>query len=1356
MILLVIAISSVSAINPSSRDPWVFKSQYVCGMIYDYPDDVNYFDIKYNYKLVQYFLVNYNSIHTLLETDRIVTAVFNLNNTYSTEDYSRFIFYFFQNDFTHVSLDYYGVSRNPMLSKKPSIFYTYDDFNTRYKNFTRKKNLASWNRVEYYLQNSAIDLSEEFFKDNSGNSIKQSRNMNLKNIRFDQLHNTRTLFYCNSFQYQLFVHIESISIDSYNVFNPMDSYFKPFENNILTRHNNNTVLYKYPTNQMTNMAPIYSNVISGNITISRNAIIPDIYPYQSSNNRFTTLSNSCHNITYSNTTVIISPSDKSYKYSISVILNYLLDFKLFDNYSNVTLYQRQLVNSSNLFSLQYSITDSVISTMSYTSINNFKTFTLISHITDISKLIGSFSYSNLNNRATYLIGITDNIFQSSYPNYDWFIVKSLFIELIDSQSTYFEFDDYDTQSTSITTDYYVCPLRVSLLETSFFGGMDLNVTSTGIYNDSNNLVYSFDYGDNLNRFTGGNYDTVSVVDINSSNTVINGCIDVNCDKCIDRVCQYCSFGYYLLDGVCLLVDDYCVYDKVNRICYSSYISLNSYTELIDYLSNAYNSILVINVKLTNIQSGNSYMWYIHSITDTETFPYIPNILPSTDAKLIANLIETINDISSNQSLDIVSIKIISQDMSYVYSKFNPLEIFDNYLTYTTINQISNNYFNYMFVIPACEYLMQGSPVSMSCDVNCQYTDAYDNKIDCKENFQFNYQQFLNDIIGKKNKSKMIESQNQSLQPDNNNNITDSTTDSASTSNDTNVVNYSSGSSSSTSNVVVTNNITNTDNPEYAITCPANCVTCSNSNTCSVCSTTFNLDINSQCVMSDPGTGSNSSSNNSTSRNNPGTDPSNNNNTNTSKAKSVSMPVRPTHVAITFNSSKLSCTHQYTSSLGVLTCRTVCVCSAIVLQTFALLQCPLSIIDQTLLDSLTYSDVVVTLHSSSEELSVLRITPIASHGQLKFSIPSRIESETSPCYFRTSDLYTFEFKEKAVTSMSSTSIVKDISSEQLLSIFGIFAPQVAILFISVLQHNKIFYFTYFTDIGKTSFVTSINNSLYAKRDHVPLLSNDRLSLVQQSKLKSNGVDVYPSSYTFVILLVVQVAICIFKLVFWGCGLKSRAVHLIHSFLLLYQTSQLNTLLVYVFVIPEKSLVYFNRQNELISFLMTLFVTTILFTFLSHFKTSLNYILSTAYRSNHKLNTIQSRFSQELNSEYALLAITDNTSMLAFVAFSFYLKRSRLLLVLMVCALEVLKIWVYVFKTRQIRGTARSMYVLNSVLIDTFFVLSITPIRKDEFEEYSNVVYVVVNVLSVLKLLALRAKSKDNGVANGRVKRTLYTF
>ena len=1340
-LLIMITVNLVLAIKPGLPSPLVFKSQYICGTPFTVPSASNYFNVTYNFKFVQYFLINYNPNNTLLSSDRLVTLIVNKNMALSNVVYSYLLMSFFQSgNLETIYSEYYENGSIYKATRNPGIYYEQSNPNTRYKNFTRKENLDSWNRVEYYLQNSAINVCDEFYWNNSGNLIKRSRNINLKNIKLNQIHHNSSPV-CNSFQYQLFVHIESISIDSYNVFNPMDSYFKPFENNILTRHNNNTVLYKYPTNQMTNMAPIYNNVISGNITITRNAIIPEIYPFQSSNNRFTTLSNSCHNITYSNSTVIVSPSDKSYKYSISVIVNYLTDFKSNNNYSNVTLYQRQLVNLSNLFSLQYSIVDSDTSTMSYTSINNYKTMTLISHITDISKLIGSFSYPNLNNRATYIIGVTDNIFQSSCPNYDWFVIKSLFIELIDSQSTFFEFNDYDTQSTTFNTNYYICPLRVSLLETSFFGGMDLDLRSTGIYNDFNNLVYSFDYGDNLNRYTNGNYNTVGIVDINSSNTVVNRCIDINCDICISRVCQYCSFGYYLLDGVCLLADDSCVYDKVNRICYSSYISLNSYTELIDYLSNAYNSILVINVKLTNIQSGNSYMWYIHSITDTETFPYIPNILPSTDATLIANLIETINDISSNQSLDIVSIKIISQDMSYVYSKFNPLEIFDNYLTYTTINQISNNYFNYMFVIPACEYLMQGSPVSMSCDVNCQYTDAYDNKIDCKENFQFNYQQFLNDISYQNKKSTIVF---HDLILELNTSVSDIATS------DSNLIIDSpifDNQKNATVSLAAISNIFITFSFKSTVDCPTNCLICSNSDICNTCLILFYLDVKNQCVLE-----VHDSFIFSFLRGNgilPDTVNGNiDNNIKKSKSKSLSLKSYP--VSKIKNNGNLKCTPTYVKSTGEIACKSICVCSSQILESFALLKCPYSIIDPELLKSLTYSDLTISLYSSSLTLSELMITPIAPYGQLIFNIPSKIDATTSPCYFSSNDMYTLDFQVKPTIDTINNSVLSSISTVQYLSIFGSFSHPIASVLIFLFQFNKLFYFMYFTDINKTSFIKDVNNSLYSINQSRLLLSDNYLSLCRKSQHKLGSFQIYPSLNDFFTLFVVEVIIYLFIFVKWLFRLNNRLTKITFNIMLSYQKSLSTSLSVFILVFVDEFLILYRNQASLIKMLILLILISILIRMIIY----INGLICCIFMRDCTLDASSNKSALSaywrFEKEKALLGSYDLLTILLFVSVLHFLRKRLLLTVPIICCFEILKIFVYFCKVSKFGLVTVTNYVSTSILLIAFSILSMVPVQNDKFEFFANTIYIVVNLLCLTKLILFNLASVKNILVSRKTK------
>ena len=213
---------------------------------------------------------------------------------------------------------------------KKSIYYKHSDYSTRYKNFTRAKNLASWNKIELFTQNSPNDSFNEYFQSNSGPNYNFTKYNHRKFVRYDQFQFKRAT-YCDVTQIQLFFHAELISTDTYNIFHPMIKFFKGFELRILVRFVNQVCMFKFMNNQKSKINSLYNKLISGSMTVLKNMIIPEIYPYRSVNNIFVTLSNRCFKITYSNDIVILSPSDKSYKYSISVIVEYLFDFQQSNN-----------------------------------------------------------------------------------------------------------------------------------------------------------------------------------------------------------------------------------------------------------------------------------------------------------------------------------------------------------------------------------------------------------------------------------------------------------------------------------------------------------------------------------------------------------------------------------------------------------------------------------------------------------------------------------------------------------------------------------------------------------------------------------------------------------------------------------------------------------------------------------------------------------------------------------------------------------------------------------------------------------------------------------------------------------------
>ena len=125
---------------------------------------------------------------------------------------------------------------------------------------------------------------------------------------------------------------------------------------------------------------------------------------------------------------------------------------------------------------------------------------------------------------------------------------------------------------------------------------------------------------------------------------------------------------------------------------------------------------------------------------------------------------------------------------------------------------------------------------------------------------------------------------------------------------------------------------------------------------------------------------------------------------------------------------------------------------------------------------------------------------------------------------------------------------------------------------------------------------------------------------------------------------------------------------------------------------------------------------------------------------------------------LLQSCDILTILLFITISRFLKRNIIQVTCIICVFEILKLWVYFYKINEFRQAIIFNYILNSVLIILFFLLSIAPIRSDRFELFINIIYLLVNILCLTKLVTLnhdhikhiRTNRKSKSVINSILK------
>ena len=197
-------------------------------------------------------------------------------------------------------------------------------------------------------------------------------------------------------------------------------------------------------------------------------------------------------------------------------------------------------------------------------------------------------------------------------------------------------------------------------------------------------------------------------------------------------------------------------------------------------------------------------------------------------------------------------------MSYVYSIFNPLDLFTQYSSYITIQPVLTFYFKYSFNIPKCEYLTRESSNTIVCDAKCQYLDNNNIIIDCFPNFELNYKQILGDKINQITNLNLFDYQTKLLITNNSINYIKETNKDisrdivivANSPNKELVVEYLDISPNSFDLSNFVNTLThNSQNLNNTFTCPNNCNICSDAKKCTQCFKLFILTSSNNCVIS---------------------------------------------------------------------------------------------------------------------------------------------------------------------------------------------------------------------------------------------------------------------------------------------------------------------------------------------------------------------------------------------------------------------------------------------------------------------------------------------------------------------------